>query len=218
MKQIVICAGGPQDELVNLQSYIDENTAFIGVDRGALHLLEEEIVPIEAVGDFDSVTEEEYDMIASRVQKIGKFAEAKNETDTELAVERALAYKPESIVFVGVTGGRLDHLQSALHLLYRYQVTYPSISFSIRNKTNELVILLPKVHRLQKKNELPYVSFFSFGQEEITGMTLTGFEYETVNATLQTGTTRFTSNELRAEVCTISFREGICLMVRSSDS
>ena len=61
-----------------------------------------------------------------------------------------------------------------------------------------------------------YPFFHSVGT--VTGLTLTGFKYETVDAVLKTGMTLFTSNELAAEVCTISFHEGICLMVRSSDS
>ncbi len=65
----------------------------------------------------------------------------KDETDTELAMERALAYNPEQIILTGVTGGRLDHSESALHLLYRLQIEHPTSALSIRNSTNELSIL-----------------------------------------------------------------------------
>ena len=78
-------------------------------------------------------------------------------------------------------------------------------------------MLLPAVHELVQDNRYPYVSFFPFGGK-VTGLTLTGFKYETVNETLETGMTKFTSNETASHICTISFREGICLMVRSSDA
>ena len=52
----------------------------------------------------------------------------------------------------------------------------------------------------------------------VSGLTLAGFKYETTEVSLETGMTKFTSNELAEGVCTISFREGICLMVRSSDA
>ncbi|WP_318615472.1 thiamine diphosphokinase [Sporosarcina sp. YIM B06819] len=213
----VICAGGPNPEIVDMTEFLQDDTVFIGADRGALHLLQQGITPHEAVGDFDSVTSEEYDQIAAAVHKVGRFRSEKNETDTELAVDRALTYNPERVILTGVTGGRLDHMESALHLLYRLQMQHREIAFSIRNKTNELSILFPGVHECAREDRFAYISFFPFGGD-VLGLTLSGFKYETVDARLETGMTKFTSNEPAAEVCTISFHQGICLMVRSSDS
>ena len=217
MKYVIICAGGPESEITDLTEFSQENTVFIGADRGALHLLEKGIIPHEAVGDFDSISEDEFGTIKKAVDIVGQFRSEKDETDTELAVTRALSYDPEQIILTGVTGGRLDHMESALHLLYRLQIENPAILFTIRNRLNELSMLLPTVHELEPIRHLPYVSFFPFGGP-VTGLTLTGFKYETVDATLETGITRFTSNELATCSCTISFLEGICLMVRSSDA
>ncbi|PID25533.1 thiamine diphosphokinase [Sporosarcina sp. P7] len=217
MKYAIVCAAGPIEEVVDLAEYVQEDTVYIGVDRGALYLLEKGIQPNEAVGDFDSVTEEQLKQINSNVEIVHRANEDKDETDTELAVQRALAYEPNYIILTGVTGGRLDHLQSALHLLYRMQAENRKVKFKIHNTTNDIRVMLPGVRRVKKDARYPYTSFFSFGPV-VTGLTLTGFKYETVNERLEMGVTRFTSNETVADVCTISFREGICLMVRSSDS
>ncbi|PIC65670.1 thiamine diphosphokinase [Sporosarcina sp. P13] len=217
MKYAIVCAAGPIEEVVDLSEYDQEDTVYIGVDRGALYLLEKGIVPQEAVGDFDSVTEEQFEKIKTSVKNVQRVNEEKDETDTELAVKRALTYEPDYIVLTGVTGGRLDHLQSALHLLYRIQSDNRKVKFKIHNTTNDIRVMLPGVRRVKKDERYPYTSFFSFGPE-VTGLTLTGFKYETVNERLEIGMTKFTSNETVADVCTISFRTGICLMVRSSDS
>lgn len=217
MKVAVVCAGGPEAEIPNLTDFNKSETIFIGADRGAYHLLERGIIPQEAVGDFDSVSKEEYETIQRNVGLLGRFQSEKDETDTELAVSRALTYGPEAIVLTGVTGGRLDHMESALHLMYRLQTEYPHIAFSIRNPINELSILLPGCHKIGYTGDFPYVSFFAF-DGQVTGLTLVGFKYETVNATLTTGMTKFTSNELASRMCTISFSDGICLMVRSADA
>ncbi|CAM3081210.1 thiamine diphosphokinase [Filibacter tadaridae] len=217
MKFAVVCAGGPITEIANLTRFQKEDTVFIGADRGAMHLLQKGIVPHEAVGDFDSVTEEEYKKIVASVATVDLFKSEKDETDTELAVARALSYRPERILLTGVTGGRLDHTESNLHLLYRLQTTYSDTQFIICNQTNELSILTPGTYDLPTDKRFPYISFFSFGGN-VTGLTLLGFRYDTQNETLETGMTKFTSNEPTEEVCTISFQEGICLMVRSSDS
>ncbi len=217
MKVAVICAGGPKTELPDLTSFDGGETVFIGADRGAFHLLEKGIIPQEAVGDFDSVSKDEYEAIQHAVGLIGKFQSEKDETDTELAVIRALAYHPDEIILTGVTGGRLDHMESALHLMYRLQKENPDVFFSIRNRFNELSILLPGRYEIGCADSLPYISFFAF-DGQVMGLTLVGFKYETVNATLTTGMTKFTSNELTSCMCTISFRDGICLMVRSADA
>lgn len=217
MERVIICAGGPTEELPDVAAFKTEDTIFIGVDRGAIHLLDIGIVPDEAVGDFDSVSEEEFKRIQGSVERVDSFRAEKDETDTELAVNRAVMYRPKEIILTGVTGGRLDHFQSALHLLYRMQAEHKDVSFLICNAHNELSLYRPGVHRVKKDSRFPYLSFFPFGSV-VEGLTLTGFKYETVNARMEMGMTRFTSNEPIAEVCTISFRQGICLMVRSSDS
>jgi len=217
MKYVIVCAGGPENEIVDFTQYREEETIFIGADRGALYLLERGIIPNEAVGDFDSVTRSEYNMIIEAVETVGQYRSEKDETDTELAVERALGYGPDEIILTGVTGGRLDHTEAALHLLYRLQIDNPTIVFKIQNHLNELSLLLPTIHELKRNPRYPYVSFFPFGGT-VKGLTLTGFKYETVDATLETGMTKFTSNELATRSCTISFLEGICLMVRSTDA
>ncbi len=214
MKYAVVCAGGP--EVAELKGFCKEETIFIGADRGAFHLLEKGIIPAEAVGDFDSVSKEEYEVIKESVQIVDRFRSEKDETDTELAVTRALSYGPQFVILTGVTGGRLDHTEAALHLLYRLQVENPTIIFSIRNETNELSILLPKTYEFKQQERYPYVSFFPFGGK-VTGLSLTGFKYETINEILETGMTKFTSNEVVSCVCTVRFLEGICLMIRSSD-
>ena len=129
MKFAVVCAGGPATEVVDLTQYAVGETVFIGADRGALYLLEKGIIPQEAVGDFDSVSEEEYERIKTSVERVGQYHSEKDETDIELAVERALSYNPKQIILTGVTGGRLDHMESALHLLYRLQMANPHIIY-----------------------------------------------------------------------------------------
>ena len=50
-----------------------KDTVFIGADRGALHLLQNGIVPHEAVGDFDSVSKSEYEKIVEAVRIVDRF-------------------------------------------------------------------------------------------------------------------------------------------------
>ncbi len=217
MTVAVVCAGGPLEEVVDLTQFQKEDTVFIGADKGALHLLKQGIIPQEAVGDFDSVSAEDYERIQSQVEYIDAYQAEKNETDTELAMERALAYEPREVILTGVTGGRLDHMISALQLLYRFQKAHLQVSFKIFNQLNVLTLLHPGEHQILEDKQFQYVSFFAF-QNSVSSLTLRGFKYETENECLKSGMTKFTSNELLEKEGTISFHEGICLMVRSSDA
>ena len=208
---VAICSGGPLREAV-FELGADR---WIGVDRGAYHLLEQGIVPAAIVGDFDSVTKEEYASISGAVAHVETFQSEKDETDTELALERALAFQPEKVLLTGVTGGRLDHYEAALRSVYRMQLAHPHIRFKIINQQNELQFLTPGHHRLARGGQR-YVSFFAYG-EAVREVTLRGAKYETTDEVIEQGTSRFTSNEIIRDDAYIAFSSGICLMVRSTD-
>lgn len=207
---VAICAGGPLNEV----AFSLTADKWIGVDRGALYLIDQNIIPHTIVGDFDSVTADEFARISEAVSHVEQFQAEKDETDTDLALLQAIQYVPTEIWLTGVTGGRLDHYEAALRSLYTLQAKHPQIIFKIINPHNEIRFLLPGVHMLTK-SQFKYVSFFAYG-ETLNKVTLRGFKYETTNEMIEQGTSRFTSNELLAEG-SISFEGGICLMISSKD-
>jgi thiamine pyrophosphokinase len=217
MKTVIICAGGPKDELISFQKFknLDE-VIYIGADRGAMHLLHAGIVPNEAVGDFDSLATEEYNLLISKVTGVTPVSSEKDETDTDLAISKALDFQPTHIYLAGVTGGRLDHFIAVLNSVYRFQSAHRDIHFAIVNKWNEISLLLPGTHDLERNSQFPYISFFSFNQC-VSGVSLTGMKYNVNDEMIEMGSSRFTSNELLNEVGSISFTSGICLVIRSSD-
>lgn len=217
MKTIIICAGGPEEEIIPLALFLDEETEFIGADRGTLQLLDAGIVPLAAVGDFDSVSEEEMKRIEATGCFIEKRPPEKDETDTELALNLAYSWNPERIILTGVTGGRLDHMFSSVQLLVRKAGEIKSTQLILANRQNELTLLQKGTHIFKKNDRFPYLSFYSM-TETVRDLTLTGVKYEVFSEDIHLGDTRFTSNEIIAPSCTISMKAGICLMVRSSDS
>ncbi len=217
MKTVIVCGGGPKSEWLSLERYKSlREVVFIGADRGAIHLLNEGIIPHAAVGDFDSLTTEELTYVTSLVPVVNMSPPIKNETDTDLALVHSLEYNPEQVLLTGVTGGRLDHFMAVLNSMYRFQKDNPSIQFTIQNKLNELSLLSPGVTRIDNRGSFPYVSFFSF-QERVKNVTLTGLKYNVHNECIEIGDSRFTSNEVLSDEGSISFTSGICLLIRSSD-
>ncbi len=78
-----------------------------GVDRGALILLKHQL-SLFSVGDFDSVSKEERQLLTEQLQ-IKPVQAEKADTDLALAVDKAVALGFDSITIYGATGGRLDH-------------------------------------------------------------------------------------------------------------
>ena len=218
MRRVIVCSGGPVEEVVDFEQLplLEEETIFIGADRGALHLLEKGITPTEVIGDFDSLTKEEFHLVKQQVSKVTVLQVEKDETDTHIAIEKALTYQPDEIILTAVTGGRLDHYEAALHDFCRFQMDYPDILFSIQNNKNIIRFLLPGSHEIELDDHYKYISFFSFG-EKVEKISLTGFLYNVTDENMTVGNAKFTSNELKDRTSTISFKAGICLMIRSSD-
>ena len=218
MKRVFICSGGPLEEVVDLRQlpFFQEETIFIGADRGAFHLINANIIPNEIIGDFDSITEEELNVLREKITHISILPTDKDETDTHLALLEAMKYNPTEVILTGASGARLDHYQAALHDVYYFQIRYPKVSFYIQNNKNKLQFLLPGTHYIQKQEEYKYISLYPFG-EKIENVNLDGFLYNVENEVVNYGNAKFTSNEQVERTSTISFESGICLMIRSSD-
>lgn len=213
-----VVAGGPREEIV-LDDFLfaHEDVLYIGADHGAIALLEAGITPHAAVGDFDSMTKEEWLTVKENVQEIEGFQAEKNETDTELAILKALESSPTCIYVTGVTGGRLDHYESNLHTVYRMQKQFPQTPIYIINKTNRLQFLFAGTHQIVKNELYDYLSFYPFG-EAVEKMTLRGVKYETTDLDIPIGSSRFTSNEIIEDFAKATFTKGTCLMIQSRDA
>ncbi|MEK4485134.1 thiamine diphosphokinase [Psychrobacillus sp. FSL H8-0484] len=218
MKRVIVYAGGPLEEVVDLKQLLllQDETVFIGADRGAIHLLAKGITPDEIIGDFDSLTDEELHMLKLKIRNVTILQAEKDETDTHIALQEALKYKPDEVILTGVSGGRLDHYEAALHDVCHFQLNHPTIPFSIQDKQNRIQFLFPGTHEVEKYAYFKYISFFSFG-EMVKNITLKGFKYNVANENMMVGDAKFISNEQKDRTSTISFTAGICLMIRSSD-
>ena len=208
--RIGICASGPSSEMM-----LPEVDYLIGVDRGASTLIANGYSPDEMIGDFDSVTEEEFLQLTKVIPKFERVSSLKDETDTDLALLRAIQLAPSEVFVTCVTGGRLDHQEAVFRSVQRFQLDYPAISFQVINKQNAIQYLLPGTHSLNSDG-FKYVSFFAFS-EPIQEVTLKGVKYETSSVRMDPTSTLFTSNEIIEEKASISFSNGICLMIKSND-
>lgn len=214
MKSIGIVANGPETLIPDLIKYRIKIDSWIGADRGALTLLNNGISPDYALGDFDSINKQEEIMIEKGSKAYSKFPIEKDQTDIEIAIEKALELKGDTIYFFGVTGGRLDHGLVNIQMLYMLMMK--NCSGIIIDRSNHIQIYKPGTYQVQEEKEYSNISFIPF-TEHVKGLSLNGFYYPLHDYNLKWGSTRCISNKLLLKSGTFSFNEGILLLIKSRD-
>ncbi|WP_062105116.1 thiamine diphosphokinase [Bacillus niameyensis] len=214
-KTIHIVAGGPETLIPNLASYKGEDIIWVGVDRGVYYLLKRAIIPTLSVGDFDSVTSDEWEKIQQYVPEINRFIPEKDESDMELALMWTMKQSPSLVRVFGATGGRMDHFLTNIFMLTNYQ-TSNSLTIEIIDIQNEMMIFYPGVHKVSRSIEKKYISFIPLSAE-VASLNLSGFKYVLTDRNIKFGTSLCISNELIQETGTFSFEKGILMMIRSTD-
>jgi len=211
---INIVAGGPDYLIPDLTQIAAQDVAaiWIGVDRGALYLIEAGINPHCAIGDFDSVSASEKQLIQNSSRHFQTFQTKKDYTDLESALRYACELSGERIFIYGATGGRIDHQMSSMMLLEGFIQKKEIVLIDIHN---EIRMLAPGTYSFHK-NDKKYISILAVS-DYLTGLTLSGMKYPLLDHTLHRRDSLAISNEISNEVGHISFSDGICLVVRSKD-
>ncbi|WNS44998.1 thiamine diphosphokinase [Paenibacillus sp. MMS20-IR301] len=209
--RVVIFAGGGLSP--DFLSLLDEEDYIIGADRGALFLIQHGIKPDIAVGDFDSVSAEDLQRIeAGATKTITCDPVYKDLTDSEMALDLALDTRPESILFLGVTGTRMDHTLASIQMMTRAQQR--QVACSIMDEHN--YITLTGSQAVVEERGFTYVSLLPL-TPEVTGITLQGFQYPLTNATLKLGQSLAVSNVLLTSPGTVTIESGLLLIIQSKD-
>ena len=86
--KIHILAGGPDEHMPPLHQSND--VKWVGVDRGVFLLLQQDILPVKAFGDFDSITKAQLKLVREALQDVELYPAEKDATDLELAFEWAI--------------------------------------------------------------------------------------------------------------------------------
>lgn len=209
--KIILFAGG------NLGSWaleeIDEDAFLVGVDRGALFLIQNERRPHLSIGDFDSVTPDEREIICQNSEEMRSCDPVmKDLTDTEMGLLWALEQQPAEIVLVGALGSRFDHTLANVHLLSKGLKA--GVPCRIVDEKNEIMLVTDRI--TLRKSRYSHVSLLSL-TETVSGITLSGFQYPLDKATLRMGDTLGISNVLVSETGTVSIEAGCLIVIQSMD-
>lgn len=181
----------------------------IGADGGTLHLLAMGRLPHIVVGDLDSLPARILDDLSAQGVRIERHRTDKDQTDLELAIERAIADGATEAVLIGALGGRLD--QTLANLLILAQRAWTATIRLVEG--DQIAEILRGPGSLTLQGDIGAIVSLIPLSAAVTGITYRGLRYPLENATLAFGSTRGVSNELSETTATISIDEGMALII-----
>ena len=208
MIKIALFAGGTID------SFQMDFDLFIGVDRGSLFLIEQGICPDLAVGDFDSVSEEELALICSQSKEVLQAQPEKDDTDLELAVKAVFARSPQAQVTIfGAFGGRLDHTLANIFLPSNPEITPYMQQIRLCNAQNELRYCPQGRHEIKPVAGMNYLAFMPADDGRLT---IEGAKYP-LNESNYFLKKVYASNEFIDEPVFLECQSGYVIIIYSKD-
>ncbi|WP_165983745.1 thiamine diphosphokinase [Macrococcus bovicus] len=192
-----------------------KNEDWIGIDYGAVMLVQAGIRPIAAFGDFDSLTDDELSTLQAELD-IDVLPSEKNETDLEVGIQYTLTLDYDRVFIHGATGGRMDHFLGNLQTLLNKEVMLSASEFFMVDDVNVIQVLPTGTHIIQRYQDMTYISFIPV--EAGVFLTIEDLKYTLPRTQLKMGTTRTVSNEFVTDRAQVIVENGMVYMIQSKDA
>lgn len=211
-----------------------QNNMFAGViaaDAGYRHLDQRGVVPNLVIGDFDSLGYVPQEDKKASVQlnsdleknepkniRVMQYPEDKDKTDLELALDEAIAMKPQIIMLYGALGKRLDQTYSTFQMLGHVSDHRIGI-FCVGDKEAAVVVNGPSEFGLgiPDSDEIDKtISIFSLTDVSLVEASQ-GLQWPYVNTALTNCMSLGVSNIINAKQMKIKVKQGKIIMIFSSE-
>ena len=163
MPRIALFAGG---DLTEANRDFD---LFVGVDRGAFYLLKQGLPLDLAIGDFDSVSDEELLRIKAGAKEVIQAQPEKDDTDLELAVLACFERYPDACLTIfGAFGGRLDHALANVFLPSNEKIAAYMEKIFLEDEQNLLTYVPKGRHEIKPVAGMRYLAFLPSDDATLT--------------------------------------------------
>ena len=208
MPRIALFAGG------DLTESSQDFDIFVGVDRGSLFLLDQGVCPDLAVGDFDSVSDEELLRIKGKAKEVIQAQPEKDDTDLELAVLACFERYPDAYLTIfGAFGGRLDHALANIFLPSNDKIAPYMERLTLVDAQNCIRYVPSGRHEIKPVEGMDYLAFMP---TEDVALTIEGAKYP-LNERNFFFKKVYASNEFIDRPVFLSFDKGYTVVIYSKD-
>ncbi|MGI6359145.1 MAG: thiamine diphosphokinase [Bacillota bacterium] len=208
MARAVVFSNGEYSDLAGVKARLQPGDWLVAADGAFAKVLSMDLVPDLMVGDFDSLPPsylQQADQLG--IRRLTLPAE-KDHTDTDLALQEAIAAGFREILLVGAFGGRLDHALANLFILPPY--VRQGVNIGLTDGRTDVYLVQDQLTLRGSRDRL--VSLLPL-TEQVKGVTLTGFYYSLSNRTLRWGDSIGISNIPLQDEVSIQLADGILLVI-----
>lgn len=152
--------------LTNAKTLPEFDGDVIGVDKGAWICFKKGIEMKAALGDFDSISESEKELLKDSCQNMTILNPRKDVSDSEAAVQWAKSQGYKDIILVTSMSGRFDHSYVNFQLVRNYDCV-------LMDACNKIFLIHEGSCEIEKQ-DYQYISFFACDHANVT---LSGFSY-----------------------------------------
>lgn len=204
----VIFAGGDPPEHEVLRG-LPEVAYVIAADSGLVHAQQAGFAVDVVIGDLDSAPADALDDARIEGVEIAEFPEDKDQTDLELAFERALEVGVDSLVVLCADGGRPDHFLANVGLLARDR--YSSMRITAFFGRCRVAVVRDTVTLHGQIGDL--LTLLAVGGPA-SDITTTGLHWPLTAATVAPGETRGVSNTFDTGSATVTIGRGVLFAIQ----
>jgi len=213
MQRIIIFANGEIPRLENARFLLQADDYIICADGGARHALELGLTPNLVIGDMDSIDKQQWQKLKDAGVPIELFPRDKNETDLELALDRAIELEPKVLLIIGALGGRLDQTFGNTALLSNARLS--AVDVRLDDGVEEIFFCRDQEEVRGRSGDI--VSLIPWGNP-VQGVQTQGLKWQLHSETLFPERTRGISNEMTSEVASVKIESGLLLVIHRRES
>ena len=205
MERAVIITGGTILDYEWTASLLNVGDTIICADSGYDHAVKMGAEPNVLLGDFDSIAH-----IPGNCDLI-RYPERKDSTDTELAVDWAMARGFREILLLGAIGSRMDHTLANIFLLVK--MLDSGVRGEMVNEHNRIAVTRTELVLDESPSTL--VSLVPF--TDCLGVSTDNLEYPLRNAMLKPGPSLGVSNIVVTRPASVSLTSGTLVVIAARD-
>lgn len=203
MSRIIIFANGNLPNLEKARALIHPEDFILCADGGTRHAIALGLSTNGIIGDMDSLPA----TLNLKPETFIRFPTDKNETDLELAIHHALTLNPEAVLILAALGGRMDQTLANIALLSNPQLA--ACDIKLTDGVEEIFFCRDQAQVEGRSGDI--VSLIPWGGE-VTGVFTENLRWHLHHEALYPDKTRGISNEMIAEVATVSITSGLLLI------
>ena len=213
MQRIVIFTNGELPDPAKARRLLRPGDTIICADGGTRHALALGVMPDIIIGDMDSAEKSRLQELTAAGVEIELYPPDKNETDLELAVNKAIELSPGEMIIAAALGGRMDQTLANIALLTGQRLS----TFNVRLDDGVEELLLCRDQAQLEGGSGDIVSLIPWGGP-VHGIQTRNLKWPLNDESLHADRTRGISNEMVSGSASIQIRSGLLLIVHRRQS